>query len=93
MQHPLVVTEVTQTVDVEIDRLARPYAGKACQQQGIGEQIVAAAELSFQLVIVLGGEGTGQSVFGSRNVLTPQQAGPRRETVIGHQLEELAQPQ
>jgi hypothetical protein len=80
-----------ETIGGQIHGLANAHARQTRQQQGVGEQIVAAAEFGLQTGIVFRRQRTRQHLIGARDIFTQQQAGPGRGGVIGQQAEKLAQ--
>jgi len=97
MERPLVGAGGAEAVIGQVDTFADTQAGIAEQQEDISAQIVAAAELLLQELILLGGERPWQSVGGARNILTQQQVrecrqmvGPRQFMEDGAQREQSA---
>jgi len=88
MERPLVGAGGAEAVIGQVDTFADTQAGIAEQQEDISAQIVAAAELLLQELILLGGERPWQSVGGARNILTQQQVRECRQMVGPRQFME-----
>ena len=75
VNRPLMRGGGAQAVERQIGALADAPAGVANQQKGIAAQIIAAAELPLQKLILLSRERTWQSLREARNVLAADQMG------------------
>jgi isopentenyl diphosphate isomerase/L-lactate dehydrogenase-like FMN-dependent dehydrogenase len=73
MDGPLVGACGAQTVVGQVDAFADTHAGGAEQEEDISAKIVATHQLLLQEMILLGGERTGQTLWRTRNILTPNQ--------------------
>jgi len=75
MNGPLILTDTAQTIERQIEALADPHAGVPEQQQGIADPIVTPQQFVLDQVILLGCERTGQTSVGTRDVVSPDEAG------------------
>jgi hypothetical protein len=60
MQGPLAGSDLVQTVQGQIEALADADSGGAGEQQGVGRQIVGAAQFLLQELVVLWGKRPGR---------------------------------
>ena len=79
VEGPLIGSELRETIQGEIDAFADADAGGAGQQEGIGGQVVGAAQFLLQELIVWWRQRFGQIVGPWREVLAANQV--RREGV------------
>jgi hypothetical protein len=87
MEGPLVGTDLMQTIELQIDAFAAADAGKASEQEGVGKQIVGAAQLPLQSSIVGERERSGKILLVGREVFAANQI--RLEGMaIGYQVVE-----
>ena len=60
MQRPLFRSELTQTVEWQVDTFSDADSGKASQQEGIGIQVVFAAQFVLEPMIIFRGQRSGE---------------------------------
>ena len=73
VNRPLTRAGGAKAVEGQIGALTDAHAGVANEQKGVAAQIIAAAELPLQKLILLGRERTWQSLRDARNVLAADQ--------------------
>ena len=91
MQGPIAAPQMAEGIGREIHRLADAHARQPREQQSVGEQIVTAVQFALQTGVVFRCQRTWQHLIEARDIFTQQQTGPRRESVIRQQVEQLAQ--
>ena len=85
MQSPLIWCELAQAIQRQSDAFADAQASEAGKQEGIGKQVVGAAEFLLQLLILVGVQRPGEIVWLRREVLPMNQT--RLEGVtVGSQI-------
>ena len=83
MNGPLTGPRGAQTVIGEVGAFADAHAGVAEQQEDVSAQIVAAQELLFEELILLGGERSRQGVGRARDIFALQQVSQFRRWSSG----------
>jgi hypothetical protein len=75
MNGPLILTDTAQTIERQIEALTDPHTGVPEQQQGVADPIAAPQQFILDQVILLGCERTGQTLVGTRDVVSTDEAG------------------
>lgn len=91
MQGPLVRSQLVQRIDRQIDAFSNANSSSAHKQQSLGRQIVAAAKLLLEPVIVLQGERSGQITWQWRQVFDDDESGLDRLTIRSQVVEQAAE--
>src|SRR5215472_2973364 len=79
MNRPLLRSGGAKAIAGQIDAFANAHAGVAQQQKNIATQIITAAELLLEKLILLQGERPWESLRWTRKILAPDQADEFRE--------------
>ena len=88
VQGPLVSSQLAQAIDRQIDALSNTDSGSAHQQQRLGRQVVGAAQLLLEQVIVLQGERCGQITRQGRQVSDEDESGLDRIAISSQVMEQ-----
>ena len=83
MQSPLIWCELAQAIQRQSDAFADAQAHEAGKQEGIGKQVVGAAEVLLQPLIIIRVQRTGEIARKRREVLAANQIGLDEMTVGG----------
>src|ERR1700682_828585 len=86
MDGPLILAGAAQTIQRQIETFADAHAGMPQQQQRVAGPVVATQQFPVDQLIVLGHQGAGQIVVGTRNIVGADQAGQERYTLSPRQF-------
>jgi hypothetical protein len=91
VQCPLLWAYLPQAVQTEMDAFADADAGAADEQQGVGGEIIAAAQFLLQELVILEGKRSGKIVGWGGKVLLPNEVGKKGVTVSGQVVQQAPQ--
>ena len=75
MQCPLFGSDLTQTVEWQVDTFSDADSGDASQQEGIGIQVVFAAQFVLEALIIFRGQRSGEIFRESRKIFGNNETG------------------
>jgi len=75
MQCPLFRSDLTQTVEWQVDTFSDADSGKASQQEGIGIEIIFAAQFVLEAMIIFRGQRSGEVFRECRKIFGNNETG------------------
>jgi len=75
MKRPLFRSDVTQTVEWQVDTFSDADSSKASQQEGIGIWIIFAAQFVLEAMIIFRGQRSGEVFRECRKIFGNNEAG------------------
>ena len=86
MNRPLIWSRGAKAIAGQIGAFANAHAGVAQQQKNIATQIITAAELLLEKLILLSGERPWECLRWTRKILAPDQANEFRKLLRASQF-------
>jgi hypothetical protein len=87
VQRPLILSQGAQTIQCEVDAFADADSRGTCEQQRIRWQVIDAAELLLEPLVLFRGERSGKILRLRRKILGDDQPGLDGMAVVGKVLE------
>jgi hypothetical protein len=87
VQGPLILSQGPQTIRCEVDAFADADSRGTCEQQRIGWEVIDAAELLLEPLVLFWRERSGKILWLRGKILRADQPGLDRMAVVGKVLE------